>query len=332
MNLKVLNQRLEMPPEDGAAQPAAAAPAAPAAAPTLEAPASPGSATPATAEALESHINELLSDDAEHNGATSPAAPAVAEPKSHVPPAPSAPVAPTSPAAQPAVQPAPAAPVATPPQPAAPAAQPPAQPTEPAPAAATPAQPAVPPEQTPEARRAVEQQRREVFTQQLEKQYEVPEAQRAEINVNPAALLPKLAARLHVEVLEATTQGLAAVIPQIVEQVIERRNSTMEAERAFYSAWPQLKRDNPQHHQTVQNLLGTIVAMNPRISRQDAIKQAGAAALVALGIPYDQSPPPPTSPPVFQAAAPGAGGHVVPGSTPDTNPFSKLSREFEEEI
>jgi hypothetical protein len=176
-----------------------------------------------------------------------------------------------------------------------------------------------------------------VFTQSLEKLYEVPEAQRADVNVNPATLLPKLAARLHVEVLEAATQGLAAVIPQIVAQVIEQRQSGERNEQEFFAVWPQLKRENPQHQQTVKTLLGTIVSMNPRISKADAIRQAGAAALVALGIPYEQGGAQPAparvEPPTFSAAAPGSGGMgtpSIPGA--NENPFAKLSREFEEEL
>lgn len=330
MNLRVMNQRLEAPPDDGTGAPGAATPDAPPVEPAAPAaPAAPGSEkTPATAEALESHINELLAEDDEHAG-RSPATPVTTTPATHVAPAPSAPVAPTSPVAAPVA--APVAPVPVTPQPA--AAQPPAAPPpDTPPVAAPPVQPAAPVDQ--EAQRVEAQKRREVFTQMLEKQYEVPEAQRDEVNTNPSVLLPKLAARLHLEVLEAATQGLAAVIPQIVAQVIERRNASEQNERDFYTVWPQLKRENPQHHQTVQTLLGTIISMNPRISKADAIKQAGASALVALGIPYDQpsAPAAPPQPPTFSAASPGAGGMGTPGAPANENPFSKLSREFEEDL
>lgn len=332
MNLRTLMQRLEMPLEGEAP----GSPAAPAAAPDLSSN-QPGSApTPATAEALESHIDELLADDAEHNGAT-PATPVVTTPASHVTPPPSAPVAPTSPVATPPAEP-PAAP-ATPPQaPTAPVTpgQPPAQPAAPVTPPVTPAPPAQPPAPPadPEVRRAEAQRRREAFTQSLEKAYEVPETERERINLNPSMELPKLAAKLHVSVLEAATEGLAAVIPQIVEQVIQRRETASSNERDFYAAWPQLDRSNPKHHQTVQTLLGTIVSMNPQISKADAIKQAGAAALVALGVPYEKAPTQPSAPPTFAAAAPGAGGPAVPAvpGAPDKNPFSQLSREFEEDL
>lgn len=174
--------------------------------------------------------------------------------------------------------------------------------------------------------------RRDDFVVQLEKAYAFPDDKKVEVNADPALFLPKMAAQLHLQVLESAVNGLATTIPDLVEQVLQRRENTARTEGEFYTMWPQLDRQNKAHTDAARALLGTIVANNPGIKRVDAMKQAGAAALVALGIPLEKLPVAPVAPPTFSPAAPGANGAPTPGRVVDTNPFTALSRELEEDL
>lgn len=263
--------------------------------------------------------------------------------------------APTTPPATPQVPPPvagqpPAAvvpPVATPP-----AATPPAAVTPPV---ATPPAPVAPVQSQAEIQ-AAQQARRQEYVTQVQKGYTFTEQEALELNANPAAALPKLAAKMHVDMLESAVHGIMMQVPQVLENLLVQRETTRRNEDEFYAAWPMIDRKNPEHRAAVNGILGALVQRNPSIARAEAMKQTGAAALVALGIPYAPpaaapqapvvpgqpqvpvAPPaaaaPPAIPPVvgFTPAVPGAGGQGLPGRAGEENPFSKMSREFEEDI
>lgn len=340
--MKLLGQGLAMPPEDGVSAGAAAAPvAAPVAAPSV-----PDGGTPApdTAPSIsEKDMTALLNDDdivGDPAPAVAPAPPAappgVAPPA--VPPVVQAPAVP--PQVPPVAQP-PAAPSVTPAAPVAPVA--PAAPATPEAPAAAPTTPAAPTPESLEAQRAQSLARRTEYVKQLETAYAMPEKDALEFAANPAAGLPKLAAKLHVDVLESAIHGIMMQMPQVIEGFMQRREATAKNESEFYGTWPMLDKGNAQHRGTVESLMRAIVQGNPGIKRVDAIKQVGAAALVALGIPYDAprvaaapiAPAAPVIPPVagFSPALPGVGGLGVPGAPAgSSNPFENLSREFEEDV
>lgn len=215
---------------------------------------------------------------------------------------------------------------------------------------ATPPQPVVP-QQSPQEIQAQQAARRQEYVTQVEKGYSFDEATALEVNANPAAILPKLAAKMHVDMLESAIHGIMMQVPQVLENLLVQRETTRRNEDEFYAAWPMIDRTKPEHRATVNGILSAIVQRNPSISRQEAMKQAGAATLVTLGIPYTapaQATPPvsagqpqvpsapaaPVVPPVvgFTPALPGVGGQGIPGRQGEENPFSKMAREFDEEI
>lgn len=328
MNLKRLAGQLYRKPLDGDGDDLGAAPSA-----TPTTPATPESGTPVSTGLSDEAIKDLIDHDDIDSG-SSPANAVLTQPASPTPPA-----APVVPAAQ---TPAPTPPAATPVTPA--AATPPATPTPPVatpPAAATPTPPvatptppapAPTPTPTPSPDVAVaEKARRDAFVSSLERAYSFPEAQQVEVNGNPAQFLPKMAAQLHVQVLESAVAGLAATIPNLIEQVLARRDTTSQVENEFYAMWPQLDRKNASHLETARNLLTTIIQTNPKITKDAAMKQAGAATLLALGIPLEKAPAATPTPAVFSAAAQGAGGPTPARQVPQ-NPFEALSRELEEDM
>lgn len=286
----------------------------------------------------EKDIKDLLDHDDIDKG-DSPMSPVTTQPASPQAPAASVLAPPAQPVAPIETVVAPAVPaVSTPPTPAAPVTPPVETPAAPVPAPAPVAPTPAVPEQTEAQKTAEWTKRRADFTTTLEKAYAIPEDRLAEVNVNPAVELPKLAARLHLEVLESATAGLAALLPQAIATALHHQSTVTKTENEFYAMWPQLDRGNANHEATARNLLTTIVQGNPRISKADAMKQAGAATMIALGIPYEKAgvvaaPVAPAMPATFSPAAPGAGGTGTPGRTGGLlNPFDQLSREMEEDL
>lgn len=333
----LMGRLYQAPPEDGIAPPAAAS--TPPVATPVTAP-DPGAApqdTPGEPGISEKDMTALLDDTDIDSGqlkerGTSPVEPPSPKPTTPVPPvvppvaAPSSVVPPVAPPIPPVVTPAAVAPVAV------------------APEAPSVTQPVVP-VKTPEVVAQEQTVRRQEYVKQVQGSYAISEKDAIDFNANPAAKLPEIAAKLHVDVLESAVHGVMMQMPQVVEAFLLRREATQKAENAFYESWPMLDRNNAAHKATVNSLMAAIVQRNPNITRADATKQAGAAALVALGIPYTAQaaaaipavPQPAViaQPPGagFQPMAPGVGGSGLPGvQSQDANPFTALSREFEEDI
>lgn len=243
---------------------------------------------------------------------------------------------------EPAVAAAPASPPAAPTGaqpsavlPGAPAAPAPAQPQPPEPAAVPPAAAtgtesattgaAAPAELTPE-------KHREQALSQLKELYTLPDAEVEAFRVNPGEALSTLAAKLHYEIFMAMNQGLHMVMPQFVQQAMHQQTESAKMQDKFYGAWPRLKEavdKNPAYAKTVVQSIKALRSLNPGMTIDDLIANAGMAAMITLKIPMDPPGSGPTPPPIAAAGAtppaapsvpprpPGAGavGHV-PGSQP----------------
>lgn len=269
----------------------------------------------------------------------------VVAPEAPVPPTASAPA---SAAAQTAATPPPAA--QTPPATAAPvppteqSGQPPAAPGQ-VPAttgtAATP--PAAPAELSAE-------QHREKYLPALEKVYELSDDEVTQFQENPKVALSKLAARLHYEVVMATQNGLAAIMPSLISGAMERTTRETQNENQFFSAWPQLKAAKERDPAAEQAILSSIEAFR-RTNRQadmaTVIRQAGLLACMTLNIPFDQgAPAAPAQNPVAQVPTTPQGGAQLParpagtagaahmpagqsGTPSDSNIFAELAEAHE---
>lgn len=277
------------PPE---AVPAPAAPATPPATPQAPAgaPATPAAAVPASAPA------QLPT--AEPGKPTSPVQP----PESWVPPnlfegaQPAVPATPAAPAAA-----APAAPVATPPAaPAAPA----ALPTEPA-------------------------QLRERYMGELAQYYTPKDEEARALMLEPEKVVPKMFARLHVDVLDSVIQGIGKELPGLVQMTVNRMIGEAKASKGFYERWPQLAKT--EYTPTVQRLMAAYKGQFPQSSLEQMITDVGAAAMVGLKLPLPGMEQPaaiPTTPHVTPIN-PG-GGTGVPGGRV-VNEFERLANDWDTE-
>jgi hypothetical protein len=147
----------------------------------------------------------------------------------------------------------------------------------------------------------------------------------------PETVIPKLAAQLHVNVVESVVNAVFANMPQVLRQITENQNANSEAERAFYSAWPSLK--DPKHAAVVRSAVATYRQLNPTATRDEVIKAAGLQASISLRLPippelFDSPASAATQPAPFVPAAPAAPGVTPQPLSSETNPFSVLAQEF----
>jgi len=226
--------------------------------------------------------------------------------------------------AQPAVAPAPQPVAPTPPV----AKTPETPPATPAPQAVTPQAPA----EAPEVRAAREKAERETTEKKLhtdlEAYYKIPDDWSARLATEPELVLPQLAAKLHLAVMEGVQRLLANEMPKTVQGMIAVNQREAEAKGAFYGRWPELKK----HEQQVLQAGMLFNQLNPTASPEERIEKIGRIVSESLGIPIagtvpqPQTPPAPTPPAPFKPAG-GASGARGPGPTP-SNEFEAIAEEM----
>lgn len=62
---------------------------------------------------------------------------------------------------------------------------------------------------------------RKRWVEELERQYEISEKAAEKLITEPQAVLPKLLARVHAEAAQSALQGLASVLPGVIERAVE---------------------------------------------------------------------------------------------------------------
>jgi hypothetical protein len=160
------------------------------------------------------------------------------------------------------------------------------------------------------------------------------------LDVDAVGVLPKIMARVYFEGQVNSLQQIANMVPRMVEHVANTRIAESDSERAFFEAWPNIDSRNVEHMKVVTQLSNSFRQMNPRASRDDAIKYVGQAATAFLNLPTPQrnsnggQPPRGNGPsrrtPPF---APAQGGRAQPPAgtpTAPTNPFDGLGVHFDE--
>lgn len=253
------------------------------------------------------------------------------------------------------VKPAPAAPVAQPqaqPTQTPPAGQQPAQPpAQTTPAAATPAAPsqgegAAPRIYSPgELAQALGQNKATILDALAQQKFQLSPEDTQALDVDAISMLPKLMARVYFEATVNGLQQLANMVPRMVAEVANARIAESDSERAFFDEWPNIDPRNQDHIRVVTQLSNSFRHMNPRASREDAIKYVGQAATAFLGLQAPQRTTngqvngrSPTSPrpaavrtPPF---APAVGGRAQPPAgtpQPAANPFEGLGMQYDDE-
>lgn len=171
---------------------------------------------------------------------------------------------------------------------------------------------------------------------QLEQTYALDEASANAMLTEPETVLPKIAAQLHVAVLENAMRAMQAMVPVMVQQMSYHSTVESKAKNLFTSVNPDLA--DPKLEPVILELGGVYRNVNKAASPEVAAQAIGNLVRAALGIaapaPAGYSAQPAATPHSMPAVVPfsparGAGGGQAPAAV--SNPFDALSREMEAE-
>lgn len=216
-----------------------------------------------------------------------------------------------------------------------PAAVPPATPpvVPPPPAAEVPPQPAAQPTpaqpgQPPADYQAWRQTRETELAGTI---YAINDADAQALLTEPETVLPRMAARMHMEVMESAMRAIQSVIPRMIEGYNQHERANTQAKSLFTSINPDL--GDPSYENAILELGQVYRKVNPTAPAEEAARAIGALVRSALGIAAPQAPGVtlPTAPaPVAQPApfTPARGGGTGQVPRPSGNQFEALANEF----
>lgn len=210
------------------------------------------------------------------------------------------------------------APIAAEAQPVAPA--PVTPPTEPqtSPAPQSQAMPAAAPEDY--------QAWRNTRLEQLEQQYGVSDDDAVSLLTEPEKVLPKLAARVHMEVLESSMRAMQAMMPVMMTQLQSHNEANTSAKNLFLSVNPDLA--DSRYEPAIMQLGQVYRNVNKTASPDEAARAIGALVRSALGIAAPQAAAPQAAPAAPVPFSPARGGGSGRAPLAPSNPFEALAMEM----
>lgn len=175
------------------------------------------------------------------------------------------------------------------------------------------------------------EQHRERALPELQKLYQLTQEEADELNTNLVEALPKLAAKLHFEVVMSAYQAVQSRLPEMIQGFMLHDRQVQEANNAFYAKWPDLKGD--AHVEKVRNAIKAYKAANPQATREEIINGAGAMVMISMGKNPFASAPSQAQPSVPSAPARpvgiGATGAPMPASASEpANEIEALSQAW----
>ena len=107
--------------------------------------------------------------------------------------------------------------------------------------------------------------------------YALTDEQAAEFDDSPGTAIPKLAARLHMEVMQQSVAMIAGLLPKIMANVNQAQTVEAQRETEFFKEWPELAghRDQVVRHGAVY------YQMNPQATFQEFMRDVGAQVAVS---------------------------------------------------
>lgn len=167
---------------------------------------------------------------------------------------------------------------------------------------------------------------------QLEQQYALDEASATALLTEPEKVLPKLAAKVHMEVLENAMRAMQAMVPVMVQQISTHTQVETKAKSLFTQVNPDLA--DPNLEPIIIKLGSAYREVNRTAPPDVAAKAIGNLVRAALGIaaPQQSVPATPAAPAAPAPVVPftparGAGGASSPAGVP-SNPYEALAMEF----
>ncbi len=159
--------------------------------------------------------------------------------------------------------------------------------------------------------------------------YALTEEQAEEYDSSPGTAIPKLAARLHMEVMQQSVAMIAGLLPKIMANVNQAQTVESQREAAFFAEWPEL---TPHRDQVVRH--GAVYfQMNPQATFEEFMRDVGAQVAVSQKVDLSgrqtaavETPRTSAHKPLSARGGPGASG---PGKKLGT--FEQLDAEAEAE-
>lgn len=102
------------------------------------------------------------------------------------------------------------------------------------------------------------------------------------LEVDAVVHTPKLLARTYLRSVETSLQYMKQLIPSMLKQGMTQMRTEMEAEQAFFSQFPSLKKET--HGKDVTDFALAFRHTNPQITRDALMKAVGAAVMAKHGI------------------------------------------------
>jgi hypothetical protein len=167
---------------------------------------------------------------------------------------------------------------------------------------------------------------------QLEQMYALDEASAISALTEPEAVLPKLAAKVHLDVLESSMRAMQAMLPTVLGQIQQGSELNTRAKNLFTSVNPDLV--DPQYEGAIMQLGQVYRSMNKSAPPEEAARAIGSLVRAAYGIVQQPASPPPLTPRQSTTGMPfiparGAGG--ISQNAVSSNPFEQLAAEMEKE-
>lgn len=132
----------------------------------------------------------------------------------------------------------------------------------------------------------------------LRESYRISEEEGNAFLTDAEDAIPRLAAKIQVNAEQAIWIHLNEVLPDILARVQQQQQSVIERDTAFYNAFPKI-RDRVQQDESarlvVENMRNLFQQHNPEMSLEELNAHVGAAAMVALKIPFTEETPATTS-------------------------------------
>lgn len=127
------------------------------------------------------------------------------------------------------------------------------------------------------------EQLREEYHSKLVEHYAINDEDAIALATTPEQVLPRLAANMHVRVMEEVTQHINAamqMVPQMLEMRMKQAEAEEKAKQDFFGVWPGLT----EHYDTIVQNARMARNANPSATRQQVIEMAGMMTALALGL------------------------------------------------
>lgn len=167
---------------------------------------------------------------------------------------------------------------------------------------------------------------------QLEQMYALDEASAVAALTEPENVLPKLAAKVHLDVLESSMRAMQAMLPTVLGQIQQGTELNTRAKNLFTSVNPDLA--DPQYEGAIMQLGQVYRSMNKTAPPEEAARAIGSLVRAAYGIvqqPAAVQAPAPRQGPQVLPFTPARGSGGVSQGTVSSNPYEQLAAEMEKE-